>query len=132
MSMRVVSATSSFWLLPFRAFFALSGMWAVTVSKHLAVAKDDAKANDGYLRQHEYVHMRQFRRYGWFGFVVRYLAQCFRYGYANAPFEVEARETARLWREAQRRARTGEPRLPMAETSGSRRVASAGLTGASE
>jgi hypothetical protein len=96
--MRMVSATSSFWLFPFRVFFWASGMGAITVSSRLAIAKDDAHVADENLCQHEFVHMRQFRRHGWLGFVIRYFWQCLRHGYTNNPFEVEAREMSRLWR----------------------------------
>lgn len=42
--------------------------------------------------RHELKHVEQFARYGFFGFIVRYLYQCARYGYANAPLEIEAQD----------------------------------------
>lgn len=42
--------------------------------------------------RHELMHVAQFARYGTIGFLVRYLYQCARYGYRNAPLEREARQ----------------------------------------
>lgn len=48
------------------------------------------------LVEHEHVHVRQYERYGWVGFLQRYGEQVVRYGYMAAPFEVAARG----WRDA--------------------------------
>lgn len=41
--------------------------------------------------KHELCHVRQFKRYGFFGFLVRYLWESMRKGYYNNRFEAEAR-----------------------------------------
>ncbi|CAN5866374.1 hypothetical protein BH11BAC4_BH11BAC4_02580 [soil metagenome] len=41
---------------------------------------------------HELCHLRQFKQYGFVGFIVRYLLESFRHGYYYNRFEIEARE----------------------------------------
>jgi hypothetical protein len=41
---------------------------------------------------HELCHVRQYQRYGYWGFLARYLWLSLRHGYYNNPLEVEARE----------------------------------------
>jgi Domain of unknown function (DUF4157) len=41
---------------------------------------------------HELCHVRQYQRYGFFGFLARYLWLSLRHGYYNNPLEAEARE----------------------------------------
>jgi hypothetical protein len=42
-------------------------------------------------RRHETVHKDQYERYGWFGFMARYLWWSLRYSYQDNPLEKEAR-----------------------------------------
>lgn len=42
--------------------------------------------------RHELKHVEQFQRYGFWGFIARYLYQCARYGYRDAPLEIEAQD----------------------------------------
>ena len=44
---------------------------------------------------HELKHVEQYEHLGIAGFVARYLWQCLRYGYKNAPLEVEARNAVK-------------------------------------
>jgi hypothetical protein len=44
---------------------------------------------------HELCHVQQYRRYGFFGFLARYLWYSLRFGYYNNPLEVEARRAER-------------------------------------
>ena len=46
--------------------------------------------------KHEFCHIHQFKKYGFIGFLVRYLWESIRHGYYNNRFEIEARnaETA--------------------------------------
>lgn len=53
--------------------------------------KKDFLQNRSWVR-HELVHIRQFRRYGWLGFIFRYVLECIRKGYYNNKYEQEARE----------------------------------------
>jgi hypothetical protein len=62
-------------------------IWGVTKSEFLL--------NKTWLR-HEIRHVRQFRRYGWWGFMWRYLYYSLRYGYKENPLEREARLAAHL------------------------------------
>lgn len=61
---------------------------AITLSSH--VLTREASLADNVLR-HEWVHVEQWRRYGFVGFLSRYLWYHFKYGYQRNPFEVEAR-----------------------------------------
>jgi hypothetical protein len=45
-----------------------------------------------HVLRHEEVHVRQWRRYGYVRFSLRYLWYQMRYGYDRNPFEVEARQ----------------------------------------
>ena len=42
--------------------------------------------------QHELMHVTQYRRHGFYGFMIRYLWEWMRNGYHRNKFEVEARE----------------------------------------
>lgn len=46
--------------------------------------------------KHELCHIKQFKQYGYFNFVVRYLWESLRKGYCNNRFEVEARNAEEL------------------------------------
>ena len=46
--------------------------------------------------KHEICHIRQFKQYGYFLFVVKYLWESLRKGYYNNKFEVEARAAENL------------------------------------
>lgn len=70
------------WFLPKRYV-------AITLASH--VLTREAKLDERVLR-HESVHVEQWRQYGRFGFLVRYLWYHFNYGYTGNPFEIEARE----------------------------------------
>jgi len=73
-------------------FFGRSKFDAITVSKNTAwYLTFNALENKG-LKNHEEVHMEQYERYTWLGFIVLYLLYTIRYGYYNNPLEVEARE----------------------------------------
>ena len=45
------------------------------------------------LIRHEHVHVAQYKRLGWVGFLARYGYEVARYGYRNAPLEREAYES---------------------------------------
>ncbi|HRN79652.1 MAG TPA: DUF4157 domain-containing protein [Ferruginibacter sp.] len=46
--------------------------------------------------KHELCHIRQYKQYGFIGFIVRYLLESLRTGYYNNRFEVEARAAEQL------------------------------------
>jgi hypothetical protein len=60
-----------------------------TIHLHNAT-RADLLQNPRWLR-HELQHILQYRRYGWFFFLCRYLWQSLRRGYYNNKYEAEAR-----------------------------------------
>lgn len=52
-------------------------------------------ANTAWVK-HELCHIRQYKRYGFIGFITRYLIESLRFGYYNNRFEVEARAAEQL------------------------------------
>jgi hypothetical protein len=54
-------------------------------------SKEELLGNQRWLA-HELKHIEQFRRYGFFRFVVLYIVESIKHGYANNRFELEARE----------------------------------------
>ncbi len=59
------------------------------------VPKTDFLADEKWLK-HELCHIKQFKHYGYFNFVVKYLWESLRKGYYNNRFEVEARNAEDL------------------------------------
>jgi hypothetical protein len=49
--------------------------------------------NDPFWVCHELKHVEQYRRYGFYGFIFRYLIESMKKEYYNNKFEVEARES---------------------------------------
>lgn len=45
--------------------------------------------------KHELKHVEQFRRYGYFSFILKYTIETMRNGYYNNKYEVEARQAER-------------------------------------
>jgi hypothetical protein len=62
---------------------------AITLSSHVLTRETSL---DERVLRHEWTHVKQWRRFGLFGFLVRYSWYHFKYGYAGNPFEIEARE----------------------------------------
>ncbi len=58
------------------------------------VCKDCFLEDDGWVK-HEMTHLAQFKKYGYFRFILMYLLESIRNGYHNNRFEVEARESER-------------------------------------
>ncbi len=52
--------------------------------------KEEFLKNKKWLN-HEICHLRQFRRHGYIGFIIKYLWESIRRGYHNNKFEMEAR-----------------------------------------
>ena len=61
-----------------------------TIHLHNAT-KDEFLSNPRWLK-HELCHIEQFRRYGFFRFMVMYVWESMRKGYYKNKYEVEARE----------------------------------------
>lgn len=67
--------------------------YAVTISSTCTLysePKDYVMDNLTWVR-HEGIHKAQYIRYGWFGFIIRYLWYSLRFGYTRNPLEREAR-----------------------------------------
>ena len=54
------------------------------------VSKSEFLSNENWLK-HELKHVEQYGRYGYIGFLIRYLWLSLKHGYYNNPLEVEAR-----------------------------------------
>lgn len=78
----------------FRPFFP-SKFVAITLSKNLVWYRTQDKLANSQLVAHETCHANQYERYGWVGFVIRYLWYTCRFGYWKNPLEIEAREYAK-------------------------------------
>jgi hypothetical protein len=66
---------------------------AIVVGKtiHLHhVSKTDFLKNEKWVK-HERCHLEQFKKYGFFNFIFKYLLESIRSGYYNNKFEAEAR-----------------------------------------
>ncbi|MEP6712639.1 MAG: DUF4157 domain-containing protein [Ferruginibacter sp.] len=61
-----------------------------TIHLHNTSAKDFLQ--DRSWLKHELCHIEQFRRFGFFMFLIKYLYQSIRHGYYYNKYEIEARE----------------------------------------
>jgi hypothetical protein len=59
------------------------------------VTEEDFLNNKKWLK-HELAHVKQFKEYGFFCFIVRYLFETYKNGYTNNRFEIEARDAEDL------------------------------------
>lgn len=55
------------------------------------VSKTDFLKNEKWVK-HERCHLEQFKKYGFFNFIIKYLLESSRSGYYNNKFEAEARQ----------------------------------------
>jgi hypothetical protein len=55
------------------------------------VSKEDFLKDKNWVK-HEMCHIDQFKKYGYFNFIAKYLIESIRRGYYNNKYEVEARE----------------------------------------
>lgn len=67
---------------------------AIVIGKtvHLHNTKKASFLADDRWVKHEKCHIAQFQKYGFFSFIMLYLAESIRNGYHNNKYEVEARE----------------------------------------
>jgi hypothetical protein len=80
------------------AGFLKADRLAIVIGKTIYLhntAKADFLKNTAWVK-HEMAHIRQFARYGFIPFIVRYLWESLRAGYRNNKYEIEAREAERL------------------------------------
>lgn len=82
------------WIAKIAAAKLKSANVAIVLGKtiHLhRVSKTDFLKNEKWVK-HEMCHLQQFKKYGFFNFICRYLAESIRAGYYNNRFEAEARQ----------------------------------------
>jgi len=63
---------------------------------HLSGVKPDEFMKDPKWVRHELVHIEQFKKYGFYKFLLLYFLESCKNGYYNNRFEVEARKEAEL------------------------------------
>ena len=86
------------WLAKIAAKKLRSSNVAMVLGKtiHLSgVSKTDFLQDEKWLK-HELCHIKQFKQYGYFNFVVRYLWESLQKGYYNNRFEIQARNAEEL------------------------------------
>jgi len=66
------------------------GYAAITFGDHVFIAP--RYANDQRLLRHEEKHTEQYARFGFLGFICRYVYFHFKFGYKKNPLEIEAME----------------------------------------
>jgi hypothetical protein len=97
------------------------GADAITIWRVISIRQ--SAAGSEYLLRHELVHIRQWKRYGIVGFLVRYLGpyafwrlarKGHRGAYLRIPFEIEADWVARRTLAAERVAASDDQRAPLA------------------
>ena len=59
------------------------------------VSKDDFLKNEKWVK-HEMCHLQQYKRYGFFPFIFKYLWESLKVGYQKNKFEAEARNAENL------------------------------------
>jgi hypothetical protein len=66
---------------------------AIVIGKtiHLFNVSKEIFLKDEKWVKHEMCHVKQFEKYGYFNFIIKYLWQSWKHGYRNNKFEVEAR-----------------------------------------
>ena len=67
----------------------LFGFDGITFGDHVFLS--DKGYDNAPLLRHEQVHCDQYKRYGFFGFIGKYLVETMKNGYANNSLEIEAR-----------------------------------------
>ena len=82
------------WVARIAAWKLSSKRVAIVVGRtiHLHNASKTEFLNNPRWVKHELCHIEQFRRYGFFRFVIMYLWESMRKGYYKNKYEVEARE----------------------------------------
>lgn len=63
---------------------------------HLSGVKAEEFLKDSKWVRHELAHIKQFKKYGFYKFLLLYLVESCKHGYFNNKFEVEARQEAEL------------------------------------
>ena len=83
------------WIAKLAARKLRSNNVAIVIGKtiHLYnVSKEDFLKDDKWVK-HEMCHVKQFKKYGFYTFVIKYLFENIKHGYDNNKYEVEARNS---------------------------------------
>lgn len=86
------------WIAELAARKLKSARVAIVIGKtiHLFnVSKENFLKDEKWVK-HEMCHVKQFEKYGYFNFVIKYLWQSWMHGYYKNKYEVEAREAESL------------------------------------
>ena len=85
------------WLARIAAFKLGSSNVAIVLGKtiHLHNVSREKFLSDTRWLKHELCHIEQYKKYGFAGFITRYLWQSVKKGYYNNKYEVEARAAER-------------------------------------
>lgn len=81
------------WIAKIAAGKLRSGNIAIVIGKtiHLYyVSKEDFLKDTKWVK-HEMCHINQFKKHGFFAFILMYLCESMKHGYYNNKYEVEAR-----------------------------------------
>jgi len=67
---------------------------AIVIGKtiHLHHVPKDVFLNDKKWVKHEMCHINQFKKHGYFTFIIKYLLESIKHGYYQNKYEVEARQ----------------------------------------
>ena len=86
------------WIAKIAARKLRSQRVAIVLGKtiHLFNTSTEEFLRDRKWVKHELCHIRQFKLYGYMGFIVRYLLESILHGYHDNKFEKEARAAANL------------------------------------
>lgn len=72
---------------------------AIVIGKtvHLHHVSRDNFLKDSKWVRHEMCHINQFKKYGFFNFIVKYLLESIKHGYYNNKYEAEARRAEEVF-----------------------------------
>lgn len=65
--------------------------WAITIGENTTLFSCGEEDVDEKWRKHENIHKEQFKRMGWFWFLLSYIYEYIVHGYDNNKYEIEAR-----------------------------------------
>ena len=81
------------WIAKMAAFKLRSARVAIVIGDTIHLhntTKEDFLKDERWVK-HELCHIMQFRKYGFFNFIFKYLLESIKHGYYNNKYEVEAR-----------------------------------------
>jgi hypothetical protein len=90
-----VTIRENSWLARIASFNLRADKLAIVFGStiHLHNTGREEFLNDRFWVCHELKHVEQYKRYGFAGFIFRYLIESMKNGYYNNKFEVEARDS---------------------------------------